>query len=120
MKETFTLLAQAALLAVIYWGSVFLVRLGSLPIPAGILGIVILFILLLSGLIREEWIAFAATFLLRHLVFFFIPISVAIMDWADVFTGKGAWVSALIIVSSWVPLLCVGFLLRKPHPDTKK
>lgn len=66
-----------------------------LPIPGNILGMIILFILLYTKVIKVENISNITNFLLDHLAFFFIP------------AGVGLMTSAGIIRSTWWQLLVV-------------
>lgn len=51
----------------------------KLPIPGNILGMVILFILLCTKVVKVENISNVTNFLLNHLSFFFIPAGVGLM-----------------------------------------
>lgn len=66
-----------------------------LPIPASIYGMVILFISLLTGLIRLEWVKEAGLFLVEIMPVFFIPVCVGLMD---------SWVN---IQPFWLPLVTI-------------
>lgn len=67
----------------------------KLPIPGNILGMVILFILLCTKIIKVDNISNVTNFLLNHLSFFFIP------------AGVGLMTSLGIIRSTWWQLLVV-------------
>lgn len=67
----------------------------KLPIPGNILGMVILFILLCTKVIKVDNISNVTNFLLNHLSFFFIP------------AGVGLMTSLGIIRSTWWQLLLV-------------
>ena len=69
-----------------------------LPIPGNILGMVILFILLFTKIVKVENISNVTNFLLDHLAFFFIP------------AGVGLMASLGIIKSTWWQLLIVCLL----------
>ncbi len=66
-----------------------------LPIPGNILGMVILFILLCTKVVKVDNISTVTIFLLDHLSFFFIP------------AGVGLMTSIGIIKSTWWQLLIV-------------
>ena len=110
MPQTLRLLVQIAVLGGIYWSCQLFVTLTGLPVPANVLGILVLFVLLCCGVIKEEQVAMAAGFLLRHLVFFFVPIAVGLMLWGEVFYDYGLILLAAILISSLLPLLTVGWL----------
>ena len=69
-----------------------------LPIPGNILGMVILFILLFTKIVKVDNISNVTNFLLDHLAFFFIP------------AGVGLMASLGIIKSTWWQLLIVCIL----------
>lgn len=87
----------------------------ALPVPANVVGVVLLFTLLCLGVVRLEHVAETADFLLRHLVFFFIPIAVGLMDWGGVFYQYGLVLLAAVVVSSALPFFTVGFLTLALH-----
>ena len=79
---------QLSLLWIIYYLSILGVEFSHLPIPGSVLGMIILFTLLSTGIIKEQWLAMVAPPLLKHLSFFFIPIAVGLMEWGDLFFEK--------------------------------
>ena len=88
----------------------FLVQWLHLPIPGNVLGMILLFILLLTGVIKLEWIDEASSFLLRHLVFFFIPITVGIMTLGAIFLKSGLLLIFILIVSASIGMIITGTL----------
>ena len=112
MPWTLKLLRQVAILSVIYWLCKLAVNITGIPVPANVLGIVVLFCLLMSGVVKEEHISLAADILLRHLVFFFVPIAVALMNWGEVFYSYGWVLLVALLVSSLVPLIAVPFVVH--------
>jgi len=70
-----------------------------LPIPGNVIGMVILFVLLLTRLVRLEWIDTTATLFNRHLAFFFIPIAVGLLSYGSVIRTDGAVMLVIAIIS---------------------
>ncbi len=112
MRTIWKLLWQTAILTAIFVGCDQLTRLTGIPLPGNVLGVIVLFFLLLTGIIKESHISLAAEFLLRHLVFFFVPIAVGLMQWGSVFYDYGWVLAAAIVGSTALPLVIVGFLAR--------
>ena len=110
MRQTLTLLWQMGILAAFAWAADWLARTCDLPIPGNVLGIIVLFLLLCTGVAKESHISEAANFLLKHLVFFFVPIAVGLMNWGGVFYDYGWVLLAAIVISTALPLLVVGWL----------
>ena len=119
VKQTLTLLFQIALLWLIFEACKQIVALTGIPIPANVLGIITLFLLLCLGVIKEKHIAEAAGFLLKHLVFFFVPIAVGLMQWGEVFYNYGWVLLAAIGISALLPLLGVGYFIQCLQRDGK-
>ncbi|HWR39594.1 MAG TPA: CidA/LrgA family protein [Patescibacteria group bacterium] len=108
MKKALQLLGQLAILCAIYWSGNQLAAFSGLPIPGSVLGVVILFLLLSTGVVKLEQVSEVADFLLRHLMFFFIPIAAGLMTSADVFLENGWILIIAITAGAAVPFWVVG------------
>lgn len=76
---------QLALILLISFVGELLGTLLPLPIPASIYGMVILFIGLITGIIRLEWVKETGLFLIEIMPIMFIPICVGLMDaWGNI------------------------------------
>ncbi|MDU5082445.1 CidA/LrgA family protein [Tissierella sp. P1] len=67
----------------------------KIPIPATVLGMIILLICLLTGIVKLEKIETVSKFFLDHLTFLFIP------------GGVGLIASLDLIKEQWIPILAV-------------
>jgi holin-like protein len=90
-----------------------------IPLPGSVLGMIILFTLLSTGIIKEQWLTAAVNPLLKHLSFFFIPIAVELMNWGDLFVKKGALLFLPLVISTLVALLVTGGLVQFLSSPTK-
>ncbi len=106
---------QAAILWAIYRASCWFVEATGLPLPGNVVGVVALFALLCLGVLKLEHLSDAADFLLRHLVFFFIPITVGLMEWGAVFREYWLVLLVAVLVSSLAPFWLVGFVTQWLH-----
>ena len=70
---------ESILLLSIYFAGEIISKLLNLPIPGNIIGMILLFVLLTSNIIKVEKVENLANFFLDHLAFFFIPASVGLM-----------------------------------------
>jgi holin-like protein len=106
----------AALLLISEAGSAF-VGVLQLPLPGNLVGMLLLFALLTSGVIRLEWVEAGASLLVRHLAVFFIPIAVGLMVFGDLFVRNGVAIVVTLIVSAaigiWVAGLTSQVLTRR-------
>ena len=71
---------ESILLLSIYFAGEILSKFLNLPIPGNIVGMILLFVLLTSNIIKVEKVENLASFFLDHLAFFFIPASVGLMS----------------------------------------
>ncbi|HEX2913561.1 MAG TPA: CidA/LrgA family protein [Chloroflexia bacterium] len=72
----------------------------GLEVPGNVLGLLILFGLLWSGIVRVEWFDLGSSFLTRHLSFFFIPIAVGLMDLGEMWSFYGLVLLAILLISA--------------------
>lgn len=89
----------------------FLHRVG-VPIPGGVLGLLMFYLALLLGLVKLAWVERAANFLLRHMVLLFVPLTVGLMDMGPVLSRQAAAIIASLAVSFVAVLLTTGLLGR--------
>ncbi len=112
MKKGVIIIGQLFLLWVIYYASTWLVTFFHVPLPGSVLGMIVLFTLLATGIVKEEWLLAATTPLLKHLSFFFIPIAVELMEWGDLFLQKGHLLFLPLVISTLVALLVTGGVVQ--------
>lgn len=124
MRNFLKIVGQLFLLWLIYYLSTLCVATFHLPIPGSVLGMITLFTLLSTGLIKEQWLSTVANPLLKHLAFFFIPIAVGLMEWGDLFLEKGYLLFFPLVISTLVALLTTGgvvqFLMTSHHIEKKE
>ena len=84
----------------------------GLPIPGNILGMIILFILLCTKVIRLEQIENISKFLLDHLAFFFIPAGVGLMSSFGII--KDTWLKLIIVcvVTTIIVIASTGLIVQ--------
>jgi holin-like protein len=80
----------------------------QLPLPGNLAGMLMLFALLTSGVIRLEWVEAGASLLVRHLAFFFIPTAVGLMAFGDLFVSHGVAIVVTLIVSAAIGIWVAG------------
>lgn len=72
----------------------------NLVIPGSVIGMIILFLLLAANVIKPYWIEEGARFMVDHLVLFFIPATVGIINFFDLFAGKGFLLILIVLFST--------------------
>lgn len=112
MKDTLVFLSQLAILWAVNQAGYFLADLFSLAVPGNVLGMIILFILLLTKVINVDWIGRGAAFLNKHLAFFFIPIAVGLMSYGGMIAMNGGKLALIVFGSSVIGMLVTGTLTQ--------
>lgn len=82
----------------------------NLPLPGNVAGMVILIVLLVTGVIPLSLVEEAATFLIKHLAFFFIPVAVGLMKFGDLFWQHGLALGIAITISAMIGIYVTGFV----------
>jgi len=108
VKKIWDFMTQLVILVIIYQISNFIAQYFHLKTPGNVVGIIVLFILLHLGIIKMEKIELASGWLLKHLGFFFIPISVGLMTLGDVLIKKGISILIVLLISTMIGLIFAG------------
>ncbi|WP_262488373.1 CidA/LrgA family protein [Iodobacter fluviatilis] len=98
-------LTQIGLLIAIWLASDWLVLKVGLPIPGGVLGLGIVFVLLLLG-VPLNWVKYGAEWLLAEMLLFFVPAVVALVKYKALFIAEG-WQLLVVIFLGTTLVMCV-------------
>ena len=101
------LVLQLALILLITYIGTEVQKLLHIPLAGSIVGLILFFLLLQFKIIPESWIDVGANFLLKTMVFFFIPSVVGIMDVASDITLNYVLFFIVIIIGT-----CSCFIFR--------
>ncbi|OIJ21324.1 murein hydrolase regulator LrgA [Anaerobacillus alkalidiazotrophicus] len=110
MKKALIVVVQLFFLWLLNELGYFLVNTFNLPIPGNVLGMVLLFILLLTGVVSLKWVEEASSLLIKHLAFFFIPIAVGLMSFGSLFIQHGITLASIVIGSAAIGIYVTGMI----------
>ena len=79
-----------------------------LPVPGNLLGMMFLLALLVTGVLPLRWVEASASLLIRHLAFFFIPIAVGLVAFAELFLANGLAIVLTLVLSAAVGIWLSG------------
>lgn len=113
MKSLAVLLLQVVALLVINEAGYAVVSVLHLPVPGNLLGMLFLLALLVTGVLPLRWIDASASLLIRHLAFFFIPIAVGLMAFAELFLDNGPAILLTLVVSAAVGMWSSGISAQR-------
>lgn len=108
----FDFLRGIAVLLAFFFVGTWLHRWG-VPIPGGVLGLLLFYFALASGIIKLRWVESAANFLLHHMVLLFVPLTVGLIDLGPLLSRQAVAILASLIISFVAVLLTAGLLARK-------
>jgi holin-like protein len=90
-----------------------------LPVPGNILGMVILFILLCTKVVKVENISNVTDFLLNHLSFFFIPAGVGLMTSLDIIKSTWWQLSLVCLITTSIIIGTTGTIVQVISKERK-
>lgn len=91
----------------------------NIPIPATILGMIILFVLMLFKIIRLRWVEDMGNILLDHLSIMFIPAGIGIAKELHVFQGNIFTLAIIILISTIVVIVVTGYTVQALENNKK-
>lgn len=114
------IIRQIGIIFTVCWLSILVEKALPFSFPASVIGMLLLFICLLTGILKIEHIQEKADFLLENMAFFFVPAGVSIINYFDVL--KSTWIQLVVIcvistvvtfaVTAWSVKLTVRLLSR--------
>ncbi|MBF7957375.1 CidA/LrgA family protein [Rahnella victoriana] len=93
--------------------SVFIVQTLSIPLPANIVGMVILFVAMLTKVIPVRYVRRGSSLLLSEMLLFFIPAVVAIINYFDILENEGIRILVVIVLSTTIVLSATAYIVDK-------
>ena len=84
----------------------------SLPIPGNIMGMIFLFIFLVTGIIKLEKIENAAKSILDNLAFLFIPAGVGLMNYFGIISNYVAQILFIVVITTFIVMSCTGLTVQ--------
>ncbi|AJC15663.1 CidA/LrgA family protein [Pandoraea sputorum] len=115
-KGVVGVLWQIALLTGIYLAADAASRHFHLPLPGGVLGLLVVVALLMSGVLKTEKIKRGADWFLAEMILFFVPLVAAVMQYTDLLRQEGLQLLAVIGVGTTLVMvstaLAVDFACR--------
>ena len=118
-RRTIAFLRGIAILVAFLFLGQFLHGIG-VPIPGGVLGLIVFYLALSAGLVKMQWVDEASNFLLRNMVLLFVPLTVGLMEMGSLLSRQALAISMSLLVSLAAVLVTTGLLgewLLPPHNE---
>ena len=102
------IIIQIGILNVFYYIGVGIVSVSHLPLPASVVGLLLLALSLQFKIIKVEYIQDGAGFLIGVLTLFFIPATVGVIDYPQLWTSTGVLVMLAVTASTLITIYVTG------------
>jgi holin-like protein len=84
-----------------------------LPVPGGVVGLLVLLALLFCGGIAPRWIKSGADWLLSDMLLFFIPAAVAAVQYGGLFREDGWRLALVVVAGTLMVMVAVAFAVEQ-------
>lgn len=110
ISKTYNFFHQALVIAIIMFISNIIKSFMPVPMPASVIGLVLLFIALCTGIVKLGQVETVGTTLTNNIGFLFVPAGVSVINSLGILSTSPILIILLIIISTLLLLLCTGFL----------
>ncbi len=100
MRKPLLVASQVVLLALIWIGADFVSRHYLPQVPSSLLGMASVLLLLALRVIRRDWLAHGAGWLISEMLLFFVPAVIAIIQYPDLIEHNGLAIMVVILGST--------------------
>lgn len=104
--------SQLGLLMLIWWIGALIQKGFNLPISAGVIGLLLLLVALLSGIFKLEWIKQGSDLMLAELVLFFIPCVVGLVKYKHLFLTQGWQLVVSVVIGTLFVLVVTAYTVH--------
>lgn len=110
-------IGQCFLLWAIFDAADHLVRAWHLPLPANLVGLLLLLLLLGTRIVRPVDLREVSALVSRHLSLLFVPLAVGLMAWPDLLAARGLVLALVLVAAAAIGIATAGivgqFLARR-------
>ncbi|MDS3993686.1 antiholin-like murein hydrolase modulator LrgA [Staphylococcus capitis] len=108
-EKTYNVFQQALTLAVILLISEIIESFIPIPMPASVIGLVLLFIALCTGIVKLGQVESVGTALTNNISFLFVPAGISVINSLPILSQSPVLIILLIIISTILLLISTGF-----------
>ena len=113
MKKIITIILQILFIHIFLFLGSAVKAIVPIPIPSAMVGLLLLFLSLLLGIVKLEWVEQGGNWLLAELLLFFVPSAVGIVNYEEMLSWQG-FISVLLIgLSTFIVIGSTAFIAEK-------
>lgn len=109
-EKTYGFLHQVLVMSLILFVSKIIESFMPIPMPASVIGLVLLFVLLCTGVVKLGQVETVGTALTNNIGFLFVPAGISVVNSLGILSQSPFLIIALIIISTILLLICTGFI----------
>ena len=106
------MIIQIGLLLIFWWIGSLLQQTLNLPVSAGVIGLFLVLIGLVSGVFKLQWIKTGSDFMLAELVLFFIPCVVGLINYKSLFIAEGWQLITAIVLGTMCVMVFTAYTVH--------
>ncbi|WP_227936545.1 CidA/LrgA family protein [Alkalihalobacillus deserti] len=107
------IVSQFFILSTFYMAGLGIQKWLALPIPGSIIGMLLLFFALTTNVLPVRLIDMGSTFILKHMPLLFLPVTVGILQFLDLFSGNGILLIFITLISTIMVMVVSGLIGQK-------
>ncbi len=112
MSKILNLILGGTIIFLIQFFSSYILKCLNIPFPAPVLGLIILFILLKTKIIKEAWVKDICKILLKYMILFFIPLFVGLVSYFDLIKNNFYAIVFTIVLTTTLIIVSVGLFVE--------
>lgn len=109
-SKTYSFLHQVLVIGIILLISKIIESFIPIPMPASVIGLVLMFIALSTGIIKLGEVEGVGSALTNNISFLFVPAGISVINSLGILSKSPILIILLIIISTILLLLCTGFV----------
>lgn len=113
MKKIITIILQILFIHIFLFLGSAVKAIVPIPIPSAMVGLLLLFLSLLLGIVKLEWVEQGGNWLLAELLLFFVPSAVGIVNYDEMLSWQGFMSVLLIGLSTFIVIGSTAFIAEK-------
>ena len=108
-KSEYSFCQQAVIFAIIILISKFVANLLPIPVPSSVVGMILLFIALCTGVVKLEQVEGLSNSLSKVITFLFVPSGISLVNSLDLMASYGLQIVFVILVATLALLFVTGW-----------
>ena len=112
MSKFLHLILGGIIIFSIQFFSSYILKLLNIPFPAPVLGLIVLFVLLKTKIIKESWVKDFCKILLKYMILFFIPLFVGLVSYFDLIKDNFYAIVFTIVLTTTLIIISVGLFVE--------